>query len=308
MGAGIPSFLTGRPVAAPPAAPSGRVRRSIAARGAEHAASVLRAGFIQWDTARRRGFFQGLDARVKVVFLVAFVVLVSAKRTLLSGGGAALLLFALAAGSRIELGAHYRRIALLTVLFGFLLGLPSALNLITPGRVVLPVAHFGESRALGPWTVPREVGFTAEGLRHVALLSLRVMNSLAVSLLVFATTPFTEFVRALRVFRVPGIFLLTLTLAYRYIFIFTTTVYDMHLAKKSRLAGPEQGREARRWVAGRIAFLFQKSQQRCEEVFRAMLARGLADTFRGRAFSPLSLHDRLSAAGLLLAGIALWGL
>ena len=53
----------------------------------------------------------------------------------------------------------------------------------------------------------------------------------------------------------------------------------MHLARKSRLAGVEKRSEAGKWVAGRMALLFTKTQLRCEEIYRAM--RG--EAFPGRS-------------------------
>ncbi len=304
----IPSFLIEGLAPAPDRTPSGRVRTSFIGKGLEYAASILRAGFIQWETASRRGFFQGIDARVKVLFLMSFIVLVSVNKTILSEVAIGLFLLGLAIASRVNLVEHYRKIILLTFVFGLLLALPSACNIITPGEVMLPVVHLEKSRTFGGFTVPQEVGVTNEGLRRVAMLSLRVMNSLSVSLLVFATTPFVEFIKALKIFRVPDIFLMTITLSYKYIFIFVTTVHEMHMAKKSRLAGPERDREARRWIAGRIAFIYYKSQQRCEEVFRAMTARGLSDSIKFHHVRPLTRKDWLTGAGLFVSLLLLYGI
>ncbi|MHC1725375.1 MAG: energy-coupling factor transporter transmembrane protein EcfT [Syntrophobacteraceae bacterium] len=140
----------------------------------------------------------------------------------------------------------------------------------------------------------------------LTMLSLRVMNSLSVSFLVLASTPFMEFVKGLKVLRIPDIFLMTITLSYKYIFIFTTIVHDMHLAKKSRLAGAERHAGARKWVAGRIALLYHKSQQRCEEVFRAMVARGLSDSVKHPVMQPLQVRDRFACLGFLTAAIVLY--
>jgi cobalt ECF transporter T component CbiQ len=269
----------------------------------EHVAAILRTGFIQWETAGRQGLLQGLDARVKVLFLLLFIVLVSLKKTIPSEGAIGFFLLGLALVSGIALWGFYRRVCVLTFFFGLLLSLPSACNILTPGEVVVPFLHLESTRTLGGVILPPEIGLTAEGLRRVALLSLRVMNSLTVTFLVLATTPFMELMKALKILRVPDVFLMTIALTYKYIFIFAATVYDMHLARKSRLAGVEKGGEARRWTAGRIAFMYHKSRQRCEEVFKAMSARGLSDAMKLRGLPPLSRRDRLAAAGVLLAVI-----
>jgi cobalt ECF transporter T component CbiQ len=299
----IPEFLTRKAI--PPAALPGSSRRraSLVNKGLEHVAAILRTGFIQWETAARPGFLQGLDARIKVLFLLLFIVLVSLKKTVPSEGAIGLFLLGLALVSRIDLWGFYRRVFVLTFFFGLLLSLPSACNILTPGEIVVPLVRLETIRTLGGATLPAEIGLTAEGLRKVALLSLRVMNSLTVSFLVLATTPFMEFMKALKILRVPDVFLLTIALTYKYIFIFASIVYDMHLARKSRLTGVEKGGETRRWTAGRIAFMYHKSRQRCEEVFKAMTARGLADALKLRGLPPLSRRDWLAAAGVLLAAI-----
>lgn len=284
---------------------SGRIRTSFVDKGMETISSVLRTGFIQWETASKRGFFQSLDARVKVLFLIVFIIIVSLKKTILSEAAIALFLLGLAMASRLDLIKHYGKILVLTFVFGFLLAWPSAFNIFTPGELIFTLFHFEKGYTLGPLAIPREIGITDEGLRRVTMLSLRVMNSLSISLLVFASTPFMEFIRALKMFRVPDVFLMTITLSYKYIFIFAQTVYDMHLAKKSRMTGVESDREARQWVSGRMAFMFRKSQQQCEEVFRAMTARGLSDTVKLRRLPPPVAKDWMAGLGLFLSGI-LW--
>jgi cobalt/nickel transport system permease protein len=301
----IPSFLTVKSKPEPDERTSGRIRHSYVSKGMEYAADLLRTAFIQWETSSKRGFFQGIDSRVKVFFLVFFIVIVSIKKTILSEAVIALFLLGLAVASRLDIIKHYGKILFLTFVFGFLLTLPSAFNIFTPGDILWPVFHFDKPHTLGPITFPQEIGLTYGGLRGVAMLSFRVMNSLSISLLVFASTPFTEFIKALKVFRVPDVFLMTITLSYKYIFIFVQTVYDMHLAKKSRLTGFESDREARQWVSGRMAFLFRKSQQQCEEVFKAMTARGLSDTIKLRRMPWPSAKDWSAGFGLLLAGMVL---
>jgi len=299
----IPSFLPRKPQTDSPERVSGRIKTSFVGKGMEYISSVLRAGFIQWETASKRGFFQGIDTRVKVLFLVFFIVIVSLKKTIFSETAMAFFFMGLALASRLDLIKHYGKILALTFAFGFLPAVPSVLNIFTPGDIIFSVFHFEKGHLLGPLAIPPEIGLTDEGLRRVVMISLRVMNSLSISLLVFASTPFIEFIRALKVFRVPDVFLMTITLAYKYIFIFAQTVFDMHLAKKSRMTGAESDREARQWVSGRMAFMFRKSQQQCEEVFRAMTARGLSDTVKLRRIPLPVAKDWMAGLGLFLSGI-----
>jgi energy-coupling factor transporter transmembrane protein EcfT len=77
----------------------------------------------------------------------------------------------------------------------------------------------------------------------------------------------------------------------------------MYLAKKSRLIGIERGTQAQRWIAGRIAFMYHKSRQRCEEVFKAMISRGLSDSVKLQGMPPLSLRDWCAGAGFFTAAL-----
>jgi cobalt ECF transporter T component CbiQ len=307
MATGIPSFLIQRTETAPTGGRAVKVRLLIVAKGAEHAAELLRAVFLQMEISSARGMLQAVDARVKVVFLLLFVVVVSVKRAILPELAIMVFLLCLAIVSRLQLLVHYRKIVILTFIFGVLLGLPSAFNVVTPGEIVVTVWRFDAGYAVGPWTLPDTIGLTDEGLRRITILSLRVMNSLSITFLVFATTPFMEIIRALKMLRVPDVFLLTITLAYKYIFLFTATVHDMHLAKMSRLTGPERDSVTRSWAAGRIAFLFRKSQQRCDEVFRAMTARGMSGDMKLHPLPPWKGKDRLAGGGMILvAALFLW--
>ncbi len=153
--------------------------------------------------------------------------------------------------------------------------------------------------------IPRDIGLTREGLQGVALLTARVFNSISLSLLVLYTTPFTEIIRALKVLKVPDTFLMVISLAYKYIFIFAKTVEDMHLARKSRMVGAAGDDEARRWIAGRIGLIFTKTQIKCEELHKAMLSRGFSGEVRLHGFKAATPRDYIAGLALLAAGIFL---
>ena len=264
---------------------------------------MINAGYVQWETAARKGLLQGIDARVKVVFLIVFVIIVSLKRGIFAEAAIGAFVFLLAAASRISLAAFYRRVFFFGFVFGFAAALPSALSSITEGEIVLPLMTFSKSHDFWIYHIPRQIGITREGLHGVALLTLRIVNSISLSFLVLHTTPFPEIVRAFKVFKVPDAVLLMLTLSYKYIFIFTRTVEEMHLAGRSRLAGGAGDREGRKWITGRVAFIFRRTRLRCEEVFKAMEGRGLSDSVRLFGFGRLNARDRLWAALFTFAGI-----
>lgn len=275
--------------------------------GISHLGKVIKTGYIQWEIASKDGLFQRLDARIKVLFLVFFIIIVSLKKEVVPEIGIAFFVFGLAALSRLNLFNFYKKVIPLGFIFGFLIALPSAFNVITKGEVILPVIHLSRSYDFWIYHVPETIGITREGISGVAMLTLRVLNSVALSFLILYTTPFSEIIRALKVFRVPDAILMIITLTYKYIFIFAKTVEDMHLAKKSRMLGEVTKSEARGWIAGRIAFMFRKTQQRCEDVFKAMLGRGFSDTIKLYGFRKMNNLDWAAGFLLFFAGIMfLW--
>lgn len=266
-------------------------------------AGIIKSSYVYWETAETDGLFQRLDPRVKIIFLLFFIVLVSMMRSVRLEFAMTLFLAALIALSRLNLFHLYRRIIGFAFFFGFLVALPSAVNVITPGEIVLPIATLTRSYRWWIYAVPAEIGLTREGLFGVAMLTLRVMNSVSITLLVIYTTPFFEIIRALKVFRVPDAFLMIIILTYKYIFIFSKTVEDMYRAMKARLAGPVDGATIRGLLAGRIFFIFKRSQLQYEETYRAMLCRGFSGDVMLVSFRKLTVRDAAAGALFALAGM-----
>jgi cobalt/nickel transport system permease protein len=303
----IPAFLLEKPSPEPFARSEGVLKIPFIEKGIHHLADIIKTGYVQWETASKDDFLQKIDARVKVLFLLSYVVIVSLKRDIAVQGIIGAFVFVLALISRLNIIALYKRVLFWGFIFGFLIALPSAFNVVTPGEILLPLLELSKSYSLWVYQIPKEIGITKQGIEGVLILTSRVMNSLALSLLVSYTTPFTEIIRALRLLKVPDSFLIIVTLSYKYIFIFAKTAQDMHLAKKSRMAGHVNNAEARRWIAGRFAFLFKKTQLRCEEIFKAMVGRGFSDNIRLHGFRKLNLRDWSTGIALCLIGaLLLW--
>jgi cobalt ECF transporter T component CbiQ len=270
-------------------------------KSVNHLAALIKTTYIQWDTAHKEGLFQKLDARVKVLFLLFFIIIVSVKRTLLPEVAIGGLVFILAVVSRLDLLSFYGRVLFLGFVFGFLIALPSCLNIVVEGEVIMPIMHLSEPYQFWVYRIPETIGITRQGLDVVFILTLRVINSLSISFLVIYTTPFQEIMKALKSLRVPDTFLMIITLSYKYIFIFAQTFEDIHLAKKGRTVKANAA-EARSWVAGRMGFLLRRTRTRCEEVFNAMLARGFCGEVAIHNWGKVGKMDIMSGAGLLLAG------
>ena len=193
----------------------------------------------------------------------------------------------------------YRRIILFTFFFGFLIALPSALNLINKGEVVWPIFRLSNSYDFWVYHIPQVIGFTKEGLLGMYLLTFRIFNSISISFLLIITTPFNDIMKGLKMFRIPDSLLMIITLAYLYIFILSNSVAESYFAMKSRIIGHMDNKEVQQLIAGRITHIFKMSRRHFEKTFQAMLARG----YTGDVV--FDERERLALTDYLILGFAL---
>jgi cobalt/nickel transport system permease protein len=301
----IPSFLLDNSPAPAESRGGGKIEVSYLDKGIRDFTSLFTEGYAQWELSSRRGILHDLDARIKIVFWLFIIVVISFKRAVLPEAAIFLSIFSIAAACRLDLVSVYKKVLLLGFAFGFLVSAPSAINVIVPGKVIFPLLTLSRSDDLWIYHVPQVIGITESGISLVCLLTLRVINSLSISFLILYTTPFAEIIKALKVLRVPDTFLIIITMTYKYIFTFARVISDMYLAKKARLARGSKGKDAREWIAGRIAFVFKKTQIECEEVFKAMNARGFSGEVRMYYYRRLRAKDWAIGLCLFSAGIVL---
>ncbi len=299
----IPSFLLDRPIPSLANRDSGRIKVSFVEKGINHLAGVIKRGYIDSALFPKNGFFQKIDPRIKIFFLIFFITIVSLKKDILSELYVSVFVFILVLLSRLKLASFYRRVLLFGFIFGFMIALPSAFNFITKGKILLPVITLAKPYDFWIYHVPATIGITKEGMLGVAMLTVRVMNSLSLSFLVLYTTPFLELVKALKVLKVPDTFLIIISLCYKYIFIFSKTIEDMYLAKRARMLREDDAKKAREWTAGRLAMIFRRTQLRGEEVFRAMIGRGFSDSIKLYGFGKMNATDWTSGAALFSMGL-----
>ncbi len=272
-------------------------------RGLHALSQFLLTSYMEWETASQSGLFQKIDSRIKIFFLIYFIVIVSLLKSLTSEMILGILIFFLGIFSRLPLVQFYKKILIPGGIFGFLIPLPSALNLFTPGESLFPLFPLPKFFMSNTSTLPEIIGMTQEGLLGVLMITCRVINSLSITLLVIYTTPFSEIMRGFNFFRLPWAIIMVMTLTYKYLFLFVKMVQEMYLARKARFMGGEKGSAMRSWVVGRMVFILQRSQGRFEEIYRAMVSRGFTGKAKIPFVQPLHPKDLLAGILLLLVGI-----
>lgn len=259
------------------------------------------------DHARQRGLLQALDVRIKLITFLAIIVLLSFLHTpqAIWLVYAAALTLALLSG--IPLGFYQKRVWLFVPLFSAAVVLPALLNLVTPGEPLVVLCHLAQGYHWGPYTIPAEITITRQGVGVAILLVSRVAASVSFAVLLTITTRWADIFSGLRAFMVPRVFVMTLSMTERYIFVFLRLIQDMYRARKSRTIRPLTAAADRNWTASRIGVTFTKSLEMSEDIYKAMLSRGFhgdfptINRFRGSFIDYLWLAAVLAAgAGLIL--------
>jgi cobalt/nickel transport system permease protein len=251
-------------------------------------ANVERAIFTEHH-ARSAGFLQRRDPRAKII--AALTAILAASLTASLAGLALLYAATLAAAgaSRVPFGFFVRRVWL---------GIP-----FFAGIVVLPAIFFVPGpRVFDLGIGPAHLAPSWNGLAGALLFVSRVGVSVSLAVLLIVTTPWADVLKSLRALKVPQVFVLVLSMTYRYLFLFLHTANGILLARKSRLVGRTSGGEQRRWITGTMGNLMSRAFKMSNDVYAAMLARGFDgevrtySTYRLRPFDVAMLAGAIAIA------------
>jgi cobalt/nickel transport system permease protein len=257
--------------------------------------------------AGRRGLLQSLDVRVKILTLLLLIIVAGLLRTV---GSLWLLTFVgvlLAMLSSVPVGFFLKRVWLFVPLFTAVIVLPAIFNVITPGDPLWVLVSLPDSYAWGPYRIPRDIAVTRQGLQGGIVFISRVSASVSFAVLLMVTTRWSDILTGLRALFIPRVFLMTLSMTYRYLFLYLRLVQDMYRARKSRTIHRQSASAERNWIASRIGFLYVKSVEMSNDVYRAMLSRGYhgdvisLNRFRAAPHDYLWLAGVIIFAGFLLA-------
>jgi cobalt/nickel transport system permease protein len=262
-------------------------------------ADVLRQVMFSEDVALQEGLLQRRDARAKIVAMFGLLVAAAFVHNI----AVLLALYAgtliVAASSRLPLGFFIKRVWLFIPIFTMVVVLPATLSIVTRGHIVLE---------LWSWHGHPE-GFTSQGLTSAGLVVSRVAVSISLVLLLTLTTPWVKLLAALRGVGVPRMFVMVISMAYRYIFLLLGSVTEMYESRKSRTIGAvRHDKAARSFVASSAGALIGKANHLAEEVHQAMVARG----YRGEAttiqtFRITAADVVFVVAAAVLAVLTVWG-
>ncbi|MPZ23363.1 MAG: cobalt ECF transporter T component CbiQ [Dehalococcoidia bacterium] len=231
------------------------------------------------------------DARVKLPAAIAYILAVTLTPV---GGWPTMALMALP----VVLGLIAAHLPVMLVLRRTALALPFVL-------AAFPLLFTREGEEL--FALPL-VGWDAsrEGLEALTTILAKSWISVTAAVILTASTPATELVRAMRSMGLPRLLVGTISFMYRYIFVIGEEAWRLLRARDARSASRDGLRSGgsipwRGRVAGNmVGSLFLRSYERSERVYAAMQARGYDGETRFMSTPVFPVHQAI-VAGLILA-------
>lgn len=239
-----------------------------------------------------------LDARVKLVATLAFVLAASLLVPGYWPGYLALVALGLAA---VGVARVPWRVALGRSLVAIPFALMAAVSLpfVRPGRALFAMN-------IGPW----QLAATDAGCRALAEVLARAWASVLVAGLLTATTPFSDLLAALQSLGLPRLLVALVSFLYRYLFVLVDEAERLWRAREARSAGVSRRAGGgvvwrAKVLGGLIGSLFIRSYERSERVYQAMRARGFQGEIRSLAASRAPTRDLWVGLALLMGLAAL---
>jgi cobalt/nickel transport system permease protein len=212
-----------------------------------------------------------IDARVKLLLLIAFVVSVALVRQL------SLLQFAI------------------SFLFLIAIAWAGRLPLLRVVRLSLIAVPF-----VGVFCLL--VYVSGDGQRAWAILGKSYLSAFSV-LIAVSTTPLPQLLSAGRFFHVPALLVEVTGLIYRYLLLLSGEAQQMQTAFAARAGRP--GLRAVQASSGMVAVLFGRSYARAAMIHQAMCCRGFSGSLARPEFAKVRVSELVTAAVGLLAAAAL---
>jgi cobalt/nickel transport system permease protein len=197
--------------------------------------------------------------------------------------------------SKINVLFFIKRVWLYIPIFAGIIIIPMIFNIFFPGDPLIRLAYLGTTAHVGSLTLPESVYITRQGVYAASIFTMRVATCVSAVVLLFLTTPQQILYKSLRTVGVPKIYVFTLEMTKRYIFLLMDLVREMHFAKKARTIKAGGIFDEQKWVGGRIGYTLIRSMDISEKVHMAMISRG----FNGdvKVMQEFRMHKRDYIAG-----------
>jgi cobalt/nickel transport system permease protein len=236
--------------------------------------NFLQEAFVSETYTKRNGLLQSLDPRAKLISILAIIVAASLIGSLWVLIFIYMLTLVFAYLSKVEIWFFIKRVWLFIPIFAGIIAIPMIFNVFLPGQCMYQLAYLGPGAHFGPFPLPATICITQQGVNAAIIFVMRVAACVSAVVLLFITTPHQVLFKSLRTIGVPKIYVLTLGMAYRYIFLLMDLIREMMVAKKARTIRSRSMFDEQKWVGGRMGYTLIRSLDLSEKVHMAMMSRG----------------------------------
>lgn len=216
---------------------------------------------------------QRIDPRCALLSLIIFLACVGFLRNPFISWGALLWVFltALSCGElRSLIDGGGKLVLPLALCASGLVMLPVLFSPVSPGEPLFTLARFGTPAHA------QEIAVTRRGAALFLTFTGRTAASVSAVLLTAAVVPRHRLIQGVEALPIPRIFVMTASLAARYLQLLARLALEMHDGLRSRLLKAPSGSMGRRWSAGMLGRLFRHSLETGTELHQAMIARGFS--------------------------------
>lgn len=236
---------------------------SFIERSITGALSFLKESIFAEEYASKPGFLQSLDPRIKVITIFLLIIATVLTRSIAVSCVLYALCLILAYFSQVKISFFLKRTWIFIPLFTLFIAIPALFNIFSPGEALFSLNLIGY-----------KLSITRQGILGATLFVIRVTTSVSFAVLLSLTTRHFDLLKVLRIFGIPQIFVMTLGMCYRYIYLFLEVAENTYLAIKSRVGTRVHYKRGQHMVAWNMASLWLRSYHLNEAVYQAMLSRG----------------------------------
>lgn len=242
--------------------------------------------------SKNKGLFQYIDARIKLISLLIGILFINLSHSIYYN---LMIVFPIVSLfiilSNLKLFSIYKKAGIAAFFFGFLIFLPASLNIFVKGEPLFLLFDFKEEQKFLIYNIPQKIYITVEGINLVLRLSLKIFNSIMLTLLIIYTTGFDNLIKAMSYFKLPSIIILIFSLSFRFIFILSKTLLSAYQAIKLRWFSNINNEDINKIISGRVGYIFRKAFTKYEKVYNSMLARGFDEKLNIFYFDKLKISD-----------------
>lgn len=223
--------------------------------------------------ASQNGIWQKIDPRLKLVTTLALILLTGMTRSLWVLVALWIFTVLLMYLSKLPLLVFQKRVWGFIPALTLLAAVPGMISILIDGSPLLYIYKASHPVTWLGFSLPATVYITKQGFFAALFLFARVGISISLGVLLAVTTPVAHMMKALRVLRIPALFVMIIDMTYRYLVLLMSTAAEMFEARSLRMVGDMPPGRKRSLIGSSIAVLFAKSMILSEEVYLAMTAR-----------------------------------